>query len=148
MSYILDTCILSKLRRIKSHPDPKLVEWIVKHPETFYFISVVTLGEIQAGISKLKESNPNQKKQRMQLEDWLFGDLIPRFQSRLLDITPEIALTWGRLSGIGLQKGVLVPIGDGLIAATAILHGMIVVTENSKHFSHIGVEVINPWGLF
>lgn len=147
MSYLLDTCVLSKLRKIKTHPDPKLAKWIVKHPETSYFISVITLGEIQAGISKLKESHPEQKKQRMQLEDWLFGDLIPRFQSRVLHITPEIALTWGRLSGAGLQTGIIVPIGDGLIAATAILHGMMVVTENTKYFSSNDVEVVNPWML-
>jgi hypothetical protein len=147
MSYILDTCILSKLRKIKTHPDPKLAQWIVKHPETSYFVSVITLGEIQAGISKLKESHPNARQQRMQLEDWLFGDLIPRFQSRILDITPEIALTWGRLSGAGLQTGSIVPIGDGLIASTAILHGMMVVTENAKHFQFSGIEVINPWSL-
>ena len=147
MSYLLDTCVLSKLSKIKAHPDPKLASWIIKHPETSYFISVITLGEIQAGISKLKESHPEQKKQRMQLEDWLFGDLIPRFQSRVLDITPEIALTWGRLSGAGLQAGTIVPIGDGLIAATAILHGLMVVTENAKHFSCSGVEVVNPWML-
>lgn len=147
MNYLLDTCVLSKLRKIRTHPDPKLAQWIVKHPETSYFISVITLGEIQAGISKLIESNPEQKKHRMQLEDWFLGDLIPRFQSRILSVTPEIALTWGRLSGAGVQTGLVVPVGDGLIAATAILHGMTVVTENAKHFSHHGLEVVNPWML-
>jgi len=147
MSYLLDTCVISKLRRLKTHPDPKLAKWIVKHPESSYYISVITLGEIHAGITKLPEKKPDQKKHRMQLEDWLFGELVPRFQNRILDVTIPIAFIWGKLCGQGLQKGTIVPKDDGLIAATAIHKGLIVVTENTKHFSYPGVEVVNPWNL-
>lgn len=149
MSYLLDTCIISKLRRIKTHPDVKLQEWVQKHQETAFYISVMTLGEIQAGIAKLL--HPEQERQRMLLEDWLFGDLIPRFQGRILDITPSIAFTWGKMSGHGLFVGKPVPIADGLIAATAIHQGLIVVTENIKHFAPfitpLGIEIINPWAM-
>ena len=81
----------------------------------------------------------------MLLEEWLFGDLIPRFQNRILDITQQIAFTWGKMAGEGKQSGNNVPVADGLIAATSVHHGLIVVTDNSKHFAPLGVEMINPW---
>jgi len=147
MTYLLDTCVLSKLRRIKTHPDPKLSSWIVKHPESAYFISVITLGEIQAGIAKLDGKNSELQKQHMLLEDWLFGELIPRFNNRILDITVQVAFTWGKMSGSGMKNGNNVPVADGLIAATAQHNGLIVVTDNNKHFAPLGVEIINPWIL-
>lgn len=143
MTYLLDTCIISKLRKIKSIPNQKLSDWITKHPEGKYFLSVLTLGEIHAGIAKLDKSENNQKL-RMPLEDWLFGDLIPRFEDRILDVTSEIALTWGQMSGQGQQNGNIIPAIDGLIAATALHHGLIVVTDNYKHFASMGVEIVNP----
>jgi predicted nucleic acid-binding protein len=144
MTYLLDTCILSKLRKLKSHPDKTLSDWIQKHKESAYCISVLSLGEIQMGISKLDHKNKERQKQKMVLEDWLFGELVPRFQNRILDVTQQITFTWGNLLGQSQQKGFNVPAIDGLIAATALHHGLIVVTDNIKHFQELNIEVFNP----
>lgn len=145
MTYLLDTCIVSKLRKLRFQPDPALQDWIVKHPESSYFLSVLTLGEIQAGIAKLNPLHPEEQKRRMLLEDWLFGDLVPRFQNRIIDIDLQVVFTWGKIQGGKRKKGHNTPIIDGLIAATAVHHGLIVVTENSKDFEKSGAEIFNPW---
>lgn len=148
MTYLLDTCIISKLRKLRTHPDEKLRKWINKHPETSYFISTLTLGEIQAGISKLNMKNPEEQRHRMLLEDWLFGELVPRFQNRVLPISLEVAFNWGKIIGNGKQNGNNIPFSDGLIAATAMTHGLIVVTDNIKHFKHSGAELLDPWSIY
>ena len=145
MTYLLDTCIISRLRKLKKTPDTDLSNWITKHSENQFYLSSLTLGEIQAGIAKLKSDNLEESKQKMILEEWLFGDLIPRFQNRILEITLPIALKWGDLAGKARQKGEILPAIDGLIAATAIHHNFIVVTDNTKHFAPHGVITFNPW---
>lgn len=144
MTYLLDTCVISRLRKLRSHPDEHLSNWVRKHAENSYYISVISLGEIQAGIAKLDVKIADQARARMRLEDWLFGELIPRFQDRILDITIPIAFTWGKMVGEGKRNGTPVPIADGLIASTAIHHGLIIVTDNLKHFQPLGVETVSP----
>lgn len=144
MTYLLDTCMISKLRKIKRHPNPKLEAWAKSHSETHYFLSVLTIGEIQTGISKLNSKNAEDKRKIRMLEDWLFGSLIPRFQDRILDIDADVAFTWGKIIGESKQKGNSLPAVDALIAATAIRHQLIVVTENIKHFEDSGAKCFNP----
>lgn len=143
MSYLLDTCILSKMRKLNRHPDTKLENWIKKHHETSYFISTLTLGEIQAGISKLKFNNSTELQKTLVLEDWFFNELIPRFSKRILSVDTDIVLTWGKL--VGECQGNNIPIVDGLIAATAIVHNLTVVTENIKDFKVTKARIFNPW---
>lgn len=145
MSYLLDTCILSKLRKICKQPDIKLEDWIKKYNESSYFISALTIGEIQSGISKLNLKKNEEKQKRLILEDWLHEELIPRFDNRILGIDVEIVLTWGRLLGESKQRGVIIPVVDGLIAATAIVHNLTVVTENINDFIETGARLFNPW---
>jgi toxin FitB len=142
MTYLLDTCILSKLRKIKTHPHKKFESWFVKHSESAYFISVLSIGEIQKGIAKL---SIHDNKYKMILEDWLMGELIPRFEGRIIDIDMEIASTWGRLCGNAQKKGILFPVIDSLLAASAIQHHLILVTENIKDFAQTGVPLYNPF---
>jgi len=144
MSYLLDTCILSKLRKIRKQPDIKLENWIKKHNENLYFISALTIGEIQSGISKLNLKN-EERQSRLILEDWLHEELILRFHNRILAVDIEVALTWGKLSGENKQQGIIIPIVDGLIAATAIVHNLTVVTENVNDFIETGARIFNPW---
>lgn len=139
MSYLLDTCILSKLRKIKSHPNKNLEFWFGKHSESSYFISALTIGEIQKGISKLENC-----KNKMILEDWLNGELIPRFEGRILQINMQTASIWGELCGTSQRKGLLFPVIDSLLAATAIQHHLILITENIKDFTHMEVRLFNP----
>jgi len=144
MTYLLDTCILSKLRKIKKYPDKKLAAWIRKHPESEYYISVMTVGEIEAGISQLKAKNASEKKKKMVLEEWFHGDLIPRFQDRILSIDFQVMTTWGKMVGEAKQKGVNYPVVDSLIAATAIQHNLILVTENVSDFDAMPVDLYDP----
>jgi toxin FitB len=145
MSYLLDTCILSKLQRINKRPDPKLEHWVAKHHENSCFISALTLGEIQSGISKLNLKKNDEQQKKLILESWFFEELIPRFNNRILAVDIEVVLTWGRLIGEHKQRGIIIPVIDGLIAATAKVHNLIVVTENSNDFIKTGVMVFNPW---
>ena len=145
MSYLLDTCIISKMRKIEKKPDKKLEHWIQRHDETSYFICALTLGEIQSGISKLNLKKNEERQKRLILEDWFQEDLIPRFGNRILAINDEISIAWGKLSGEGKQRGIIIPTVDGLIAATAIVHNLTLVTENVKDFIETGARVFNPW---
>src|ERR1700722_4702042 len=140
MTYLLDTWILSKLRKIRKYPDPSLEKWISKHDESHFFLSVLTAGEIEQGIHKLK----NQKDKRI-LEDW-YRSAIARFQGRIINLDFKIASKWGELTGTYQKKGIAIPVVDGLIAATAIVHDLIVTTENVKDFCIIDeVKLFNPW---
>lgn len=143
MTYLLDTCIVSKLPKMVSRGDIKLQNWISKHDETAYFLSVVTIGEIQARISKL--TNPSDQRKKMLLEEWLISDLIPRFQGRIIAVDEIVAKKWGQIVGEGKSKGICIPSNDALIAATAITHNLIVVTENGKDFINSGVSLFNPY---
>lgn len=145
MSYLLATCILSKLRKIGKKPDIKLENWIKKHDENSYFISALTVGEIQSGISQLNLQKNEERQKRLILEDWFLEELIPRFHNRILGINIQVASTWGRLLGESKQKGIIIPVVDGLIAATAIVHNLTVVTENISDFIETGARVFNPW---
>lgn len=146
MSYLLDTCILSKLRKIKQYPNKQLESWIQKHSESQYFISVLTIGEIEIGIAKLDVTVPTMKKSKMILEDWLHGELIPRFEGRILTIDTRVCHMWGKIVGSAKTKGKNFPIVDSLLATTAIVHDMILITENTKDFEQIesGLEIFNP----
>lgn len=145
MTYLLDTCILSKLRRIAKFPDPKLQNWIEQHPASFYFISVFSVAEIQAGIAKLENNAPDRQKLKAELEDWLFNSLVPDFEGRIIDFDLKLAHRWGSLVGIFKQKGINFPVVDSIIAATALHHELILVTENVADFEKTGVTIINPW---
>lgn len=145
MSYLLDTCILSKLRKINKKPDKKLENWIAKHDDDAYFISVLSLGEIQTGISKLNIQKKEEKNKRLILEDWFQEELLPRFTNRIYPVDIEVILTWGRILGECQQRGVAFPVVDGLIAATAIARNLTVVTENIKDFLETGARLFNPW---
>lgn len=145
MTYLLDTCILSKLRRISKYPDPKLQNWIEQHPASLYFISVFSIAEIQAGIAQLPEKPSDRKKFKTELEDWLFNSLVPDFEGRIIDFDLKLAYHWGMLVGDCRRKGVNLPVVDSLIAATSRLHGLILVTANVADFKQTGVTIINPW---
>lgn len=145
MSYLLDTCILSKLRKINIYPDPKLENWIDEINETAFYVSVLTIGEIQSGISKLNLKKKEEKNKRLILENWFHEELIPRFKNRVLAVDIQVVLRWGKLSGENKQRGVVIPVIDGLIAATALVHNFTVVTENINDFIETGAQLYNPW---
>ena len=104
------------------------------------FFSVVSLGEIFKGLTILPES-----KRRQQLQRWIDETLRPWFEGRILPVSEPIAERWGILAGECQLKGRPLKVADGLIAATALEHGLTVVTRNVKDFSDLNVRVFNPW---
>lgn len=137
MKLLLDTDILSELRRPSG--DAALKAQIARADPSDLFLSVITLGEITAGITKLPAS-----KKRRELESWL--DLTQRhFADRILPITRDIAQRWGELTTRVAQSGRTLHMADGLIAATAFHHGLHILTRNTKDFRPTGVLLHTPW---
>ena len=124
MKFLLDTCVISELTR--KLPTRHVVEWIGSQDELQLFLSVITLGEIERGIDKL-----SQGRKKETLRQWLAGDLPRRFAGRVLPIDAETALRWGEISAEAEGKGRPVPVLDGLMAATALVHGLTLVTRNT-----------------
>ncbi len=135
MSYLIDTNVLSELRRRK--PDPGVVAWFEERPATTLYISVLTLGEIRKGIEALGNSN-----RKLKLLDWLETGLPAFFSGRILPIDTEVADRWGRLLA---AAGRPLPAIDSLLAATALAHGLALVTRNVNDFPHPDLQIINPW---
>lgn len=131
----MDTNVISELRR--KMPDPNVADWFAKRSATSLFLSVLTLGEIRKGIEK--HADPEK---RLLLADWLEQDLSGYFRGRILSIDATIADQWGRLQ---VTTGRPLPVIDSLLAATALRHGLRMVTRNVSDFAGLAVEVINPW---
>lgn len=142
MSYLLDTCILSIARKINSSRSERLKRWLDQQPETDYFISVLSIGEIQTGISKLKQDELQKKNI---FENWLISELIPRFKHRILEVDVKTCSLWGQLRGEAQKKGYVLPAIDALIAASAVQHHLVLVTENIQDFIHMDIPILNPF---
>jgi predicted nucleic acid-binding protein len=136
VSYLIDTNVLSELRR--KTPDPKVVHWFSQRPAGTLYLSVLTLGEIRKGIEALPDPA-----RRLTLLDWLQTELPAFFSGRILPIDAAVADRWGRMVA---QAGRPVPAIDSLLAATAMQHGLILVTRNLRDVQDLGVQVLSPWG--
>jgi len=138
MNYLLDTNVISEL--ISKQPNKKVVEWIDHLDSNTIYLSVITIGELRKGIEKLPPS-----KRRDTVKEWLEGDLLLRFQGRILEITIEVMLIWGELTGRLEKQGRPITAIDSLIAATALGGNCHLVTRNEHDFQRAGVAIINPW---
>ncbi len=138
MKYILDTCVISELIRPK--PSAAVTEWVREQQEEHLHLSVLTLGELRKGIERLPVS-----RKRARIENWLNRDLRLRFLGRWLAIDEEVAERWGLVSAQAAAQGRVMPVIDGLIAATALVHGMTVVTRNTADIQPVGALLLNPW---
>lgn len=135
---LLDTCVLSELARPR--PDGGVLAWLDAADESVLYLSVVTLGELEKGIARLPVSA-----RRRKIERWVRQDLAARFEGRLLDVDRAVAERWGAMSGESEGRGVPLPVIDALIAATALTHGLDVVTRNTSDLERCGARCINPW---
>mgnify|MGYP001615212956 CR=1 FL=1 len=135
MSYLIDTNVLSELRR--KSPDPGVIAWFSQRPATTLHLSVLTLGEIRKGIEGVDD-----ERRRQSLIDWLETDLPTFFTSRIHSVDGAVADRWGRLVA---AAGRPLPAIDSLLAATALEHDLVLVTRNVKDFSGLPVQVFNPW---
>lgn len=140
MNYLIDTCVISEL--IKPKPNASCVKWMKNHDESSYFISVLTVGEIKKGISKLTGTS-----KRSQLERWFDEEFTAFFSSRILPIDEAVASTWGELIAASESTGKIIPTIDSLIGATASFHHLTIVTRNVKDFANLNIPIINPWVL-
>ena len=136
MTYLLDTNILSETR--KRQVATGVTDWIAATPPELLHVSVLTLGEIEHGIVRIRGRGDHE--QAVGLERWL-REVELGFADRILPITLPVASAWGRQ-----QLSQPLPVIDGLIAATAKVNGLTVVTRNAKDFERSGVQVVNPFG--
>ena len=136
--WLLDTNVLSELRRPK--PDAKVVRFISGQPLDLLYVSVVTFAEIRFGIERVKDVS-----RRMELNDWLDQRLRPMFEDRVLEIDEEIMLKWRLLVEEGRKSGHTFSQPDLIIAATALHHGLTIVSRDTSEYELAKAAVLNPW---
>ena len=132
--YLLDTNIISDAYKRREKP----ANWLSSIDPASAYLSVITVGEIERGVAKLRRQ---ESQDASKLAVWLKG-LRQSYSARILPVTEEVALIWGDLSA-GRSRSE----ADGLIAATALQHDLILVTRNVADFQDTGVTVLNPWDL-
>ncbi len=132
--YLLDTNVLSEARR----GSPQALGWMRSVDPDRLHLSVITLGEIMRGIALKERSDPQAA---AHLSAWLTR-LRHDHAARILPVTDRVAVEWGRLSALRPRGG-----ADGLIAATAIVHDLVVVTRNVADFADSGAACLNPWDV-
>lgn len=138
MRVLLDTCVLSELR--KPACPAQVREALAARQDSDLFISVITIGAITKGIALLDDS---QRKRSLSM--WL-NMLETDYQDRLLLIDLETVRIWGEITAKAQRSGRIVAANDGLIAATALRHGLTVMTRNTSDFLPTGALLFNPWG--
>ncbi|TAK59678.1 MAG: type II toxin-antitoxin system VapC family toxin [Methylobacter sp.] len=136
--YLLDTNVVSELRKAKSDKaDKNVVSWANSVPATSLFLSVISILEIETGLLLVERRDPQQG---AVLRSWLNAHVLPAFSERILVIDTAVALCCAKLHVPDPRSD-----RDAIIAATALVHGMTVVTRNTNDFKQTGVEILNPW---
>lgn len=136
MSFLLDTDILSQTRRPRL-ASRRFQDWLAAADADTFFISAVTLMEIEIGA--VRASTKGLPHARL-LREWIDDNIQPGFNTRILPVDKAVAL---RCAPIHVPKQR--PVADALIAATALVHNLVVVTRNTSHFKPMGVRLLNPW---
>lgn len=135
MAYLLDTNVVSELR--KAAPNSHVLAWQQRHRRAEAYISALVVGEIRQGIERVRPRDPAQADV---LERWLTG-LVSAYRDRILPVTVDIAEEWGRLNASPQP----LPVIDGLMAATAKVHRLTLVTRNVPDVARTGVTLLNPF---
>jgi len=136
--WLLDTNILSELRRPK--PERKVVAFITEQPLEDLFVSAVTFAEIRFGIETIASVT-----RRAELNDWLTHKVRPLFAQRVLAVTEDIMFKWRLLVEDGRKVGHTFSQPDLIIAATALHHGLTVVSRDESDYEQARVPIFNPW---
>lgn len=138
MTFLLDTCVVSEAAR--PLPEPRVGAWMDAHGPLPMYLSVLSVGELIQGIARLRDSARADA-----LRSWLAQKLLPRFDGRILRVDLAVTQAWGEIRGAAMAQGRTLAVIDSMIAATARVHGLTVVTRNTKDFGALGVSVVNPW---
>jgi len=140
MMYVLDTNVVSELRKVKlGRADANVAAWSARIDAAALFVSVITIMELEAGVLSIERKDATQG---ALLRAWLDHHVLPEFAGRTLPVDTAVAQRRARLH-VPDKRGDR----DALIAATALVHGMTVVTRNVVDFSATGVAILNPWGF-
>ena len=134
VAYLLDTNVVSELR--KRVPHPAVLAWHRSQADADVYLSCLVIGEIRQGIERLR---PRDGARAAELDQWLAG-LTARYRDWILPVTAEVAQEWGRLQAVCRS-----PVIDGLLAATARVHRLTLVTRNTSDIAGTGVPAINPF---
>ena len=137
-AWLLDANVISELRRPR--PAAKVVAFVANQPLTSLFISTVTLAEIRYGIEMVADAT-----RRAELYDWLTHRVRPMFDQRILDVSEDVMFKWRLLVEDGRKLGHTFSQPDLIIAATALHHGLTVVTRDTADYERARVPLLNPW---
>ncbi|WP_410791586.1 type II toxin-antitoxin system VapC family toxin [Kribbella sp. C-35] len=135
MSFLLDTNVVSELR--KKSPDSGVVDWLKSVKSAQLYLSVLVVGEIKQGVERLATQDPERA---AAIDDWR-QRLVRGYSDRIVPVSLEVAEAWGRLTAT-----VPLPLADGLMAATALVHDWTFVTRNTADVERTGVRLLNPFG--
>jgi predicted nucleic acid-binding protein len=136
--YLLDTNVVSELRKVRvGKADAHVADWADSVDASDLYLSVITIHELEIGVLLAERRDPSQG---AVFRAWLNGHVLPAFTGRILAIDTVVAQRSARLHVPDPR-----PVRDGLIAATALVHGMVVVTRNVADFAPTGVATFNPW---
>lgn len=138
MKYLVDTMIVSE--PAKPAPNARVLAWLSEQVTYDLTISVLTLGEISRGVAGMADG-----RRKIALHEWLTRELAGQFEGRILSVDADIADVWGSLTAEGERIGRPLHVVDGLLLATARVHGLTVVTRNVGDFAERGVPVLNPY---
>lgn len=137
MTWLIDTNIISEVRKgPRCHP--AVAAWWSSVEDRDLFLSALTIGEIRKGVETLRVRDPDRARA---LEAWLRA-IVQAFGPRILDVDGAVAESWGRIAAIRS-----VPVVDALLAATASMHGLVLVTRNATDVAGLGVRLLNPFEL-
>ena len=138
MNYLLDTNVVSELRKIgDGKADARVAAWVDTEDAESFFISAITILELERGVLGIQRRDAAQG---ARLRAWLDNHVLPEFAGRILPIDDQIAMRCAHLHIPDRRNEV-----DALIAATALVHGLTVATRNVRDFEGTGVVVVNPW---
>lgn len=135
--FLLDTNAISEPKRAR--PDSGVVGWLGEQLLSDLHLSVLTVGELRRGVVRLEPG-----RRRDDLDFWL-GELILRYEARILPVDLEVTERWASMAEANRAAGRVSDMTDELIAATAHVHGLTIVTRNVRHFEHSGCRLLSPW---
>ena len=135
MTYLLDTNVVSELRK-GERCNPAVREWFATTDADDLYLSVLVVGELERGVERIRQRDP---KSATRLRRWL-SNLSKQFEDRILPVSLPIARTWGKMGAPNP-----IPSVDGLLAATAEVHGLILATRNTRHIEALDIEHVNPF---